>query len=204
MLQYLPMLASVAQGAGSIMDLLGVGAPKRKYSMSPSQQQAASMLLALNQPNNSLVEQETQQNMQKGMQDFLMQLKQMQMLDARRMGRGVRPTFFNPERADETVNYLTTRGLPAMTEAARNKARSDIAGRAQTLSGIGDAEQKLANQKYSDSRQKYDYFMGQGGFGGSLATGTRSLINLLSPNTLPWQGSVRSGALTPNPYVGVF
>jgi hypothetical protein len=175
-------LSGTMSGIGSLLNLFGAGKPKVNYGPTPSEAQASSLFQALLDPNNSLVKQNTDINMQKGMQDFLMQLKQMQMMDARRNARGTRGTFFQPERADEVVNYLTTRGMPAVAERARATAKNDINTVAQGLMGNALLEQIRMNDRNFNRQNAYDTLQGKGGIGGlgrGIGTGAQDMFKVL-------------------------
>lgn len=191
-LDFLGGFTQAASGIGNLLNAFGLGKPKMNYGPTPSEGMANSLFQALLDPNNSLVKQNTDINLQKGMQDFLMQLKQMQMLDARRGARGQRGTFFQPERADEVVNYLTTRGMPAIAEQARDKATSDIRDTATSLSGFANLEQSRRNLQDERSRASYANQQMQGGYGGmagKFGTGLQDLFKVFFPQQqLPWQG----------------
>lgn len=204
MIQFLPQIASLAQGAGSIMDLFGIGRPKTKVMPTQGERQATSLLMALNDPNNSLVEQESQINLQRGMNDLLTVLKQQQMMDARRMGRGLRGTFYSPERADEAISFLTSRAIPNLSYGATQQAKSDIRQRAQDFLGLGQQQGQRDTTNMLTNLYKYQRLQNAGGFGGGFGSGVRGLIEMLSPQDLPWQSGVRSGRLNANPVVGVF
>lgn len=193
--QQLGGLGALAQGIGSILDLFGAKKPKFNYGPTPAESQAMSLIMAMNDPNNSLVQHNTQQNLQKGMQDFLMQLKQIQMMNARGQARGQRPFIFSPERADETIDYLTTRGLPAITERARETAKSDIGRQAEALTGIANIEKQRQDQTNATKKSDYALFSGQGGFGGlggALGNGVQNFLQrIMAPELptprFPWQ-----------------
>lgn len=192
--------APIAGGIGSLLSAFGFGKPKINYGPTPSEQQANSLLLALSQPNNSLVQFETEQNMQQGVNDLLMALKQRQMLDARRQGRGLRGTFFSPERADETIDYLTSRSIPALRAQATATAKGNILNRAQVLSGIGQQEAERRTQQQTNQQNQFQQFQTAGGFGGLGQGGLQGISNLfqaLDPSYLPWQqaGNVRPSFL---------
>lgn len=185
-------LTSFASGIGGLLNAFGIGKPKINYGPTPSEQQANSLFQALLDPNNSLVKQNTDINIQKGMHDFLMQLKQMQMLDARRGARGLRGTFFQPERADEVVNYLTTRGMPAIADRARTQAVDDIRSTANSLKGFAPMEQERINQRNQNRGVDYQNFQMQGGYGGMadrFGGGLQDLLRAFMPNSspFPWQ-----------------
>lgn len=176
-------VAPYAGQIGTFLDAIGIGRPKVKYGPTASEQQAMSLLLALQDPNNSLIKSNTQANLQKGMEDFLMQLKQMQMLDARRLQRGNRSTFFQPERADETIDYLTSRGMPAIAEQARQTAKQDIGRQIDVLRGNVPTEVARQNAQNYEKQQRYGAFQTSGGFGGNIQ---KILSAIYNPNQLPW------------------
>jgi len=165
-LDFLGGITSAASGIGGLLNAFGIGKPKINYGPTPSEAEAISLYKSLLDPNNSLVKQKTDINLQKGMLDFLMQLRQMQMLDARRGSRGMRGTFFQPERADETINYLTTRGLPTIALQAREKAEGDIRNTANSLMGVIPIEQSRINARNKNRGVDYQNFQLQGGYGG--------------------------------------
>jgi len=188
-LDFLGGFTQAATGIGGLLNAFGLGKPKMNYGPTPSEAQANSLFQALLDPNNSLVKQNTDINMQKGMQDLLMQLKLMQMQGTRQQARGVRNTFFNPERADETVNYLLTRGQPAIADNARNTAKTDIRNTAQSLLGFVPGEQARSNARNANRDRDYSAFQTAGGFGG-LGGGLQDLLKALTGGgggSLPWQ-----------------
>lgn len=183
-LDFLNQITQGASGIGGILDAFGIGKPKMNYGPTPSEAQANSLFQALLDPNNSLVKQNTDVNMQRGMQNLLMQLKLMQMQGARGQARGLRNVFFSPERADETINYLLTRGQPAIAENARETAVNDIRSTATSLQGFGRMEQERRNAMDSNRDRDYSEFQTAGGFSGSasrLGDGLQNLLNQIMP-----------------------
>jgi hypothetical protein len=181
---FLGQAAPVAKGIGGLLDAFGVGRPKMNYGPTASEAQANSLFQALLDPNNSLVRQNTDINMQRGMQDLLMQLKLMQMQGARGQARGIRNTFFNPERADETISYLTSRALPSITQQARTQATNDIRSAAESLKGFGDMEQKRSDAMHANRDRDYSTFKTAGGYGGMadrFGGGLQDLFKVLMP-----------------------
>lgn len=194
-LDFLNTVNDIGTGIGSLLGALGKGKPKLNYGPTPSEMQANSLFQALLDPNNSLVKQNTDANMQKGMLDFLMSLKQMQMAGNRAQARGVRSAFFSPERADESINYLLTRGQPAIVEKARETARNDIYNTANALKGFAGIEQSRINAQNQNAITNAANFQAQGGYGGMFNAAGSGLIDFLkkvmpgqfsNPNNLPW------------------
>lgn len=197
-LDFLGNLGPVVSNIGGFLDALGIGKPKMRYGPTPSEAQASSLFQALLDPNNSLVKQNTDINMQRGMQDMLRQLKIMQMQNARGQARGLRPFLFSPERSDEVLNYLLTRGQPAIAEEARNKATGDIRNTAQSLMGFVPYERDRLNAQYANKNRDYSEFKTAGGFGGMFnrfGGGLQNLLKVLMPRPQqdygeqfgPWQ-----------------
>lgn len=181
-LEFINTAASGLGGIGSLLDAFGVGRPKQKYGPTPSEARANALFQALLDPNNSLVRQNADINMQKGMQDMLMQLRLMQMQGQRQQARGVRNTFFDPERQDEAFNFLLTRGQPAISAYAREKAIGDIRSTAQSLKGFGGAERARRDAMYANRDRDYSNFKLKGGFGGlggKLGGGLQDLLGVL-------------------------
>lgn len=141
-----------------------------------AEQRAGSLYEALLQPGNSLVSQLTNDNMQTGMNNFLMQLKQMQMMDARRQGRGLRGTFFNPERADETVSYLTSRGMPAIQQQAQVGARGQIMDSARAIGGQANLESQRRQRQLSAMQTNAALQAKTAGRAGMVTGGTTSKL----------------------------
>jgi hypothetical protein len=173
-------LAGGLSGIGSLMNAFGMGKPKPNYGPSEAERQTSSLLMALLDPNNSLVKQNTDINMQRGMQDMLMQLKQIQMQNARGQARGIRPFLFSPERSDETMDFLMTRGQPAIAERARDRATTDIRNTAQGFAGLIPVQQQRINDKNSNDSTDYARFQTAGGYS-QIGGGLQELLNMLSP-----------------------
>lgn len=145
----------------------------------PAEQRSAALYESLIEPNNSLVAQLSQDEYQRGAANLIGQLRQMQAMDSRRLARGQRGTFFNPERADETVDYLTTRGLPAIRAQSRNSARERIFNSASALGGQAGLQnerqvRKLLALQSNAARQEK-----MGGYGGMIEQGGRGIQDII-------------------------
>lgn len=183
-LDFLSGASSFATGIGGLLNAFGIGKPKMNYGPTPSERQANSLFQALLDPNNSLVKQNTDINMQKGMQDMLMQLKLFQMQNARGQARGLQPALFSPERSDETLNYLLTRGQPAIAEKARNQATGDIRSTANSLMSFVPDERAQIVARNNNSMTNASNLQAQGGYGGMVnrfGGGLQDLLKILMP-----------------------
>lgn len=170
----------VMGGIGSLLNAFGVGKPKMNNSAPESERAAQALIMALSEPNNSLVQHETDLGMQRGMNDFLTQIRQYQMADARRGAKGLRGQFFSPERADENIDFLTSRGLPEIGFKAREQAVNEITSRANALLKFAPAQQARLDQKNGYARTAYANQQGQGGLGGMGNMFGGGLQNLFS------------------------
>lgn len=99
----------------------------KKYNVpTAAERQSAEMYAALADPNSPLLQQFAKQEQDANVSNFLTQIRSMQNADRRQQALGRAPTFFNPERADEAVSFLTSRGLPQMQQQARETAFNRI------------------------------------------------------------------------------
>lgn len=135
-------MAPAVNGVSGILGLLsGIKGERDVYNAyknqgpTASEQQSNALVQALIDPNNSLVKSLQQEDTMNSVQQFLTQIRGMQAADRRIQGRGGQPTFFEPERADDAVNFLTSRALPGLTSAGLDSARSRIATSANALRG---------------------------------------------------------------------
>lgn len=178
MLQFLPM---TAQAAPAVMQILGAfkGSSKPKIQPMPeSERYAISMLKALADPNNSLVEQLADKEFQtlRGAQQS--DIKSKVLADRRERSMGRAPVFFDPERADENVNYQISRGTPMLKQQSQQNAIQRI----MDAAGVG----KYSGAE-SDRMQNYYAAMGenkkgdilQGGIMGRLGQGNDALQQIL-------------------------
>lgn len=105
-----------------------------------AEKQSQALYAALADPNSPLLQQFTQQQKALNLDDFQRQIKEMQLADRRAGQMGRAPTFFQPERADEIVNYLTTRGMPQLNANAQSQAIQRITEAAQGIRGAQPAQ----------------------------------------------------------------
>lgn len=96
----------------------------------------SSLMDDLLNPNSQHVNDLAQSDYKANTEAFLTQLKEMGLQSQRMAARGQRPTMFNPERRDETLDYLVSRGLPQMQQAARDNARKTISDAASGIKGM--------------------------------------------------------------------
>lgn len=92
------------------------GKKAQKFAMQqrpgPNEERAAELYNALLDPDNPIIKKLQTQYTQTNTANFLNAIREMQYADRRAQALGRAPTFFNPERADETVNYLVSRAAP--------------------------------------------------------------------------------------------
>ena len=131
--------------AGLISGIKGENDVYKAYkNQGPTASEARSneLLNALLDPNNAMVKNLQQEELNRSAAEFLSRIRGMQLADRRIQGRGGQPTFFNPERADEAVDFLVSRALPQLSQSGMDTARSRIANVAQGLRGNIPAEQQ--------------------------------------------------------------
>lgn len=183
-LSFLSQLGGIAQQAGGIYDILRAGKTNKKImsrlgQITPEEQQAQALYGALMQPNNSLVKSLTDTEMQANTEAMLSQLRAMQLSDRRGLARGRRQTFFDPERADETIDFLVSRGMPAMRQQAEQTARSNIQNAASGYANLANfGRKRLDNQNRFYLGQQAQNEM-SGGLGGKISNAAGSIEKLL-------------------------
>ncbi len=131
--------------AGNIYGQRQANKAVSKYNVpTQAEQQSAQLYAALADPNSSLMQKFTKEEQAMSMSDFLSQLRGMQNADRRQQSMGRSPTFFNPERADEAVSFLTSRGLPRINQMASEAAQNRILRAASGIqSNQGPQAQRL-------------------------------------------------------------
>jgi hypothetical protein len=177
----LQFLTMAAQAAPAVMQILGAikGNSKPKIQPMPeSERYAISMLKALSDPDNSLVEQLSDREFQtlRGAQQS--DIRSKVLADRREGSMGRAPVFFDPERADENINYQISRGTPMLKQQSQQNAIQRI------LQAAGVGNYAAAE---SDRMQNYYAAMGenkkgevmQGGILGRLGQGNDALQQIL-------------------------
>jgi hypothetical protein len=144
-------LGVVNQYAGPLQSILGAvqgiknSKDQRKYENrildmsinrppSPAEAYSISMQKALADPNNSLVKQLQGEEYQMLMNAINQGIQGKVLSDRREAALGRRPTFFDPERADENISYQLSRGAPAAALQARTNVMDRIL---QAARGVG-------------------------------------------------------------------
>lgn len=206
-------IAPFAQGISSIMELFGSSASDKAYKKAMAlQQEPAALYRAITDPNNPMLKRLTTDNTQAGMHALLMQLKQSQMMDSKRTGRNLRGTFFSPERTDETINYLLSRGAPAIEENARTGAINQMLASAGGLSRVNS----MTSSAMMTQAAGKDAAGGMAGKIGELSKGIQGLIGTIqqpqqqaqptsaygppNPTSFPWLQQMLMGQAKPNSY----
>lgn len=131
----------VAQGIGGLINAIR-GARGIESTGNAALQPTASeieyktLLDAITNPESARFKSVAEQEYKSNVDAFLEQLRMLTQQGNRQLARGQRSTIFNPERADETINYLTTRGLPKLQQQSRESARNTIAAAATGMRGM--------------------------------------------------------------------
>lgn len=135
------MLQFLVQAAPMIAGLIGQNkankAIKKNNVATPAEKQAQAIYAALADPNSQLFQQMADAEYADSLPAFQQHITEMQLADRRAQALGRSPTFFNPERADEAVSYLTSRGLPGLRTQAKSNAQTRLlnaaSGYSQTI-----------------------------------------------------------------------
>ncbi len=140
----LGFLDQVSPWVNLISQLQGVKGANKAITQNnvPTQAETDSNALykALLDPNSPLMAHLTEQAKSDNLSGFQSQINEMQLADRRAQSMGRSPTFFNPERADEAVSYLTTRGIPQMNAMAGQTAQNRIVQAAGGIAGFAPAQ----------------------------------------------------------------
>lgn len=106
--------------------------------------QSNAIYQALLHPDSPLMQSASEQDRARNLADFQQQLTEMQLADRRAQSMGHAPTFFQPERADEAISYLTSRGLPQVNAMSQQQTNQRLLQAASGISGqVGPQQQRL-------------------------------------------------------------
>lgn len=126
-----------------------------EYGMNPlnrapteAETQANALYKALLDPNSPILKQLAEQDRTTNLSNFQEQIKALQLADQRQKSMGRSSAFFNPERADETVNYLTSRAMPKLTDAGLTNAQARVLQAAQGMGGFKDVQYLRQNANF--------------------------------------------------------
>lgn len=154
-LDFLTQLGNYAGPISNIINAIRGPQKVQQLPVPPGEAYATSLYKALAEPNNSLVASMTAANQQQGMNDLQQQLTEQQLADRREVSMGRAPTYFDPERADQTVSYLTSRGAPGIAANARTQAINQIQAAAQGAGGFAGAQgQRTSNYMAAQGASK--------------------------------------------------
>lgn len=157
----LSFLDSVSPIVSLIGQIYGQNASNRAISKNnvatPAEKQSQALYAALADPNSPLLKQLTESQRADNLSGFQQQITEMQLADRRAGALGRSPTFFNPERADEAVSYLTSRGIPKLNEAAQSQAMQRILAAAGGQANAMPAQQnrQMINMQQGVSNANY-------------------------------------------------
>ena len=148
------MLEFLNQLGGAVQQYQGyrAGRKAQKYGkmalqMTPDEIRAAQLLAAYSNPeSSSLVKLRTQQEYQQAQEALMSQIREQRLADRRGELRGQRQSFFDPERADQTIDYLISRGAPAMMSQARQNVLANLLSEANNYNAQGNRERDRINR----------------------------------------------------------
>lgn len=109
-------------------------------------------------------------------------IKRMQMADRRSQVMGRKPTFFAPERRDEQVAYLMSRGAPQLQQQARANALENILS-ATGVKGFAGAQAGRALEYQKRQAKAMEDFANQqqsaGGLPGRIGTAVEGIEDIM-------------------------
>jgi len=124
---------------------------------SAEEQYAQSIYKALADPNNSLVKQTQDAEYQDLMNAINQGIQGKVLSDRREAAMGRRPTYFDPERADESISYQLSRGAPAALLQAKQNARTNLTSAATGVGGYSEAADKRTTGRLGARQDYLDY-----------------------------------------------
>lgn len=177
----LQFLTMAAQAIPAVTQILGAikGTPKPKIQPMPeSERYAISMLKALADPNNSLVKSLADEEFQtlRGAQQS--DIKSKVLADRREQSMGRAPVFFDPERADENINYQISRGTPLLRQQSQQNAIQRIMDAAGVGKYAGAESERTQNYYAALGEHKKGEIL-QGGLTGRVGQGMDALQKIL-------------------------
>lgn len=162
-----------------------------------AEQEYATLIDAISNPESARYKSMYGTQYNRGVDEFLKQLQLITQQSNRQLARGQRSAFFDPERMDERINYLTTRGLPGIQSEAEKQAKSTLATLADAQAGLMPVQRQRKQDAFTFAQSKGVQQASNplGAFGSVL----RALQGLQQQqSSLPWQqpGMSRQGGGT--------
>ena len=124
---------------------------------SEEEKYAISRQMALAEPNNSLVNSLQDEEFQLLMNALNQGIRGKVLSDRRESSLGRRPTYFDPERADENISFQLSRGAPAALLQARQNALSRIQGAATGVGAFAPASSQRQTARLGARQDTLDY-----------------------------------------------
>lgn len=150
------ILGLLQAGAGAYSGITGFlnqrRAEKQLSRPLPAEQRVAEIAAILRDPDTSpLFKAQLAAEFESLMQPVQQNITMQRLADRRAMLRGQRPGFFNPERADENIDYLTSRGSQNIMSQARANVLRRLMDSAAEYRGVGEGERSRL-QGYATSQ----------------------------------------------------
>lgn len=196
--------APAARGFGGLINAFrGNSAANKAFKQSQMPTSAEieyqSLLEALTNPESAKFKSVADQEYKGGVDAFLEQLRLITQQSNRQLARGQRSAFFDPERMDERLNYLTTRGLPKIRQQSNEIARGNIQKSAEGYANL--SKPQIARQTSAldySRRNEVDRQANPLGIFGDILKSLQSFGQPQSaqqPGAFPWQqpGMARPG-----------
>lgn len=211
-LDFLNDISSAIGPIGQILSAIRGGGDRNSVDgpLPPSEAErySTSLLKALADPNNSLVKQMTEEERRGGMAALERSIQAKVLADRREQSMGRSPVFFDPERADENINYQLTRGAGGVEDQARTNAMNRILAAAGVGNFARNQDTKAQNyQAALGARAEGQLASGNTGVQSRLQTGLDGLQKIIQlfGNRQPqaqFPNSTSYGPYAPQGYYG--
>jgi hypothetical protein len=192
-------IAPVASGLGQLVNAIrGTKSIDRAFEQSQMPTAAEieynTLVDAITNPESARYKSTYDTQYKQGVDAFLRQLQLITQQSNRQLARGQRSSFFAPERADETINYLTTRGLPGVQAQAQEQTKDTLKTLANARVGVIPIQRQRQQDAFTFAQSKGVQQAANplGMFGSVL----KALQGFQQPSSdLPWQqpGMIRPG-----------
>ena len=177
-----PAIKQISPLVSLISDMRGknqaYGAARAGNVPSQAETQQNALYQALLDQNSPIMKQLVDQDRATNLADLQTGIRERQLADRREVSMGRRPTFFNPERADEAVSFLTSRGLAGANTLANQTAIQRLLSAA---SGFGN----LQPAQVGRLKQGTETNISQASYGSTVPNRILEILQQLGQSSTP-------------------
>lgn len=158
MLEFLNTIAPFVQMASGVMGQRATSkAAARGNAPTAAEIQYNNIVQELMNPDSPLLKRLSEKDRQSAIDAFQGQIRTMQTADRRNVALGRQPTFFNPERADEAVSFLTSRAMGPMGAGADELARNRLVQASTGYQNLMPTQQARLNSQTDEAKRLAAY-----------------------------------------------